>query len=72
VTAREGAIAPDKMIDWHDAMAMCLGSLRMRAADFWSMTPRELEATLRGIFGASVRQALGRAELDDLMRRFPD
>ena len=32
-------------------MAAGLGLLRLRPADFWSMTPRELEAALRGLLG---------------------
>ncbi len=38
-------------------------------AAFWTMTPRELAAAL-GRGGAAPR--FDRADLDDLMRRFPD
>jgi uncharacterized phage protein (TIGR02216 family) len=54
-------------------MALGLGLLRLPPARFWSMTPRELAAALRGHFGTSTHAPpLSRADLDGLMRRFPD
>ena len=54
-------------------MAAGLGLLRLRPADFWSMTPRELEAALRGLLGPAQPNApLPRATLADLMTRYPD
>ncbi|CAN5209193.1 hypothetical protein BH10PSE7_BH10PSE7_03700 [soil metagenome] len=51
---------------WAELMHLGLGRLRLSPRDFWAMTLRELHAAL------GVRQPLRRAELDDLMRRFPD
>lgn len=54
-------------------MALCLGTLRMRAADFWDLTPRELDAMLRGILGpAAETRPLDRPALAALMLRYPD
>jgi uncharacterized phage protein (TIGR02216 family) len=54
-------------------MAAGLGLLRLRPADFWSMTPRELDAALRGLLGpADSGEPLPRAALAALMHRFPD
>jgi uncharacterized phage protein (TIGR02216 family) len=53
-------------------MAAALGLLRLRPADFWSMTPRELDAALRGALGSPGGEPLPRTALADLMRRYPD
>jgi uncharacterized phage protein (TIGR02216 family) len=54
-------------------MAAGLGLLRLRPADFWSMTPRELDAALRGLLGpAQLDTPTPRATLADLMKRYPD
>jgi uncharacterized phage protein (TIGR02216 family) len=54
-------------------MAAGLGLLRLSPAVFWSMTPRELAAALRGLLGpAHLDPALSRASLSALMRRYPD
>jgi uncharacterized phage protein (TIGR02216 family) len=54
-------------------MAAGLGLLRLPPAVFWSMTPRELAAALRGLLGPAIAYApLPRAALAQLMRRFPD
>ena len=54
-------------------MAAGLGLLRLAPTAFWSMTPRELEAALRGLFGpAHVDGPLSRTTLTDLIRRYPD
>ena len=52
-------------------MAAGLGVLRLAPDAFWRMTPRELAAALRGLSG-DVVTAPERADLLDLMRRFPD
>ena len=52
-------------------MAIGLGLLRLSPRDFWSMTPRELEGAMRALSPAG-RAAPGRAELEALMKRFPD
>ena len=67
--------APSKAagIDWHDVMALCLGTLRMRPADFWTLTPKELDAMLRGVFGpSSLPRTIDRPALAALMQRYPD
>lgn len=51
---------------WRALMYLGLGRLRLAPADFWAMTLRELHAAL------GVRSVLRRADLDDLMRKFPD
>jgi uncharacterized phage protein (TIGR02216 family) len=54
-------------------MAAGLGLLRLRPADFWSMTPKELDAALRGLLGAALMDTpLPRAALAHLMARYPD
>jgi uncharacterized phage protein (TIGR02216 family) len=54
-------------------MAAGLGVLRLSPAVFWSMSPKELEAALRGALGRDDgRACLPRAALVDLMRRYPD
>jgi uncharacterized phage protein (TIGR02216 family) len=52
-------------------MAAGLGLLRLSPQQFWSMTPRELSAALRGL-GVVSRSPLRRNELAGLMARFPD
>jgi uncharacterized phage protein (TIGR02216 family) len=54
-------------------MAAGLGLLRLRSADFWSMTLRELDAALRGLLGPADRnEPLPRSALAALMSRYPD
>jgi uncharacterized phage protein (TIGR02216 family) len=54
-------------------MACGLGLLRLRPADFWAMTPRELSLALKGAAGLPIGgNPLHRADLDRLMHRFPD
>ena len=54
-------------------MATGLGLLRLTPRDFWSMTPRELDAALRGLFGpAHAPEPLPRSTLSELMMRYPD
>jgi uncharacterized phage protein (TIGR02216 family) len=54
-------------------MAAGLGLLRLRPADFWSMTPKELEAALRGLLGPTrVDEPLSRSTLSELIARYPD
>jgi uncharacterized phage protein (TIGR02216 family) len=50
-----------------------LGLLGHSPRDFWSMTPRELDAALRGRLGITGEpQSLTHSELTALMGRFPD
>lgn len=53
-------------------MGAGLGLLRLRPADFWAMTPRELAAALHGLGGRASRAPMPRGELSRLMDRFPD
>ena len=58
---------------WDDVMGLGLGVLRLAPAHFWAMTPRELDAALRGLFGRpATAPSPPRATLETLMRRFPD
>jgi len=54
-------------------MAAGLGLLRLTPAAFWSTTPKELEAALRGLLGPSLcDEPLPRTTLTRLMSRYPD
>jgi uncharacterized phage protein (TIGR02216 family) len=54
-------------------MTAGLGTLRLAPRDFWSMTPRELDAALRGALGlVAVAPAMTRSNLTALMTAFPD
>lgn len=54
-------------------MAAGLGLLRLRPADLWSMTPKELDAALRGLLGPLQGSSpLPRPVLGELMARYPD
>jgi uncharacterized phage protein (TIGR02216 family) len=54
-------------------MAAGLGLLRLAPRDFWSMTPRELDAALTGLLGpAHLDTPTTRATLTGLMHRYPD
>jgi uncharacterized phage protein (TIGR02216 family) len=52
-------------------MAAGLGLLRLRSADLWSMTPKELAAALRALQGR-VPEPLSRTTLTELTSRYPD
>ncbi|MGX7741948.1 rcc01693 family protein [Rhodopseudomonas parapalustris] len=56
---------------WAEAMQFGLGVLRLPPDQFWRMTPRELAAAIAGLRGGATAP-LGRAALDELMRRYPD
>jgi uncharacterized phage protein (TIGR02216 family) len=54
-------------------MAAGLGLLRLSPAAFWAMTPRELDAALRGLLNpANLDAPLPRRSLTALMQRYPD
>lgn len=54
-------------------MALGLGALGLPPHAFWSMTPRELDAALRGRFGnQGAAAAPSRHDLSMLMDRYPD
>lgn len=52
-------------------MAAAFGLLRLSPRDFWSMTPREMERAM-SVLGRARADAPGRADLAEMMRRFPD
>jgi len=49
-----------------------LGTLRLAPSVFWTMTPRELEAALRGAFGARAPRPMSRTDFAALMALYPD
>lgn len=53
-------------------MAAAFGLLGLSPAAFWSMTPRELAAALRGRLGPVGAAPPSKHEVEALMRRFPD
>ena len=54
-------------------MAAGLGQLGLAPHVFWSMTPKELDAALRGRFNhLGTSQPLERGILNSLMAQFPD
>jgi len=53
-------------------MAAGLGSLRLAPQVFWAMTPRELDAALRGAFGVASSHPMSRADLATMMGAYPD
>ena len=58
---------------WDEAMAAGLGNLRLPPQIFWAMTPRELDAALRGAFGLAFQAApMSRGDLSALMAAYPD
>lgn len=54
-------------------MEVGLGALRLAPQAFWAMTPRELEAALRGAFGVThAATPMSREVLAALMAAYPD
>jgi uncharacterized phage protein (TIGR02216 family) len=54
-------------------MATGLGVLALTPDVFWRMTPKELDAAMRGRFGAgATAPPLSRIELQELMQLYPD
>jgi uncharacterized phage protein (TIGR02216 family) len=54
-------------------MALGLGVMAIPSPVFWAMTPRELDAALRGRFGSSPQTGfLSQHDLAQLMQQFPD
>lgn len=52
-------------------MATGFGLLRLSPQAFWAMTPRELERAM-SVLGTARTGAPGKAQLMELMKRFPD
>jgi uncharacterized phage protein (TIGR02216 family) len=58
---------------WDAAMTAGLGMLRLAPDAFWSMTPRELDAALRGALGlVAAMPPMTRSDLAALMALYPD
>jgi len=54
-------------------MALGLGVLGLAPAAFWTLTPRELDAILRGRAGLhGLPEPPSRADVAALMQQFPD
>lgn len=53
-------------------MAAGLGALRLAPSVFWAMTPRELDAALKGAFGHVAASPMARGDLAALMAAYPD
>ncbi len=53
-------------------MAFGLGVLKLPPAQFWAMTPRELDQALLGYYGRPQAPAPSCTELAALMQRHPD
>jgi uncharacterized phage protein (TIGR02216 family) len=54
-------------------MVAGLGHLGLAPREFWAMTPRELDAALRGHYGLGpAGAALTRRTLETLLANFPD
>lgn len=54
-------------------MEVGLGVLGLAPDKLWRMSPRELAAAVTGRLGGSARELpLGKGELAELMRRYPD
>ncbi|MBZ9600418.1 rcc01693 family protein [Phyllobacterium chamaecytisi] len=54
---------------WAAMMAAGFGILRLSSAEFWAMTPRELNAAFHR---PAVRVVPTRTALEQLMQAFPD
>jgi len=53
-------------------MEMGLGYLRLPPAQFWAMTPKELETAMSCLSGDEATRPLTRVHMDDLLLQFPD
>jgi uncharacterized phage protein (TIGR02216 family) len=56
---------------WDRIMAAGFGLLRLSPKTFWSMTPRELERAM-SVLAPAPGTRIGRGELAELMRIYPD
>ena len=56
-------------MDWPGLMRAGLHHLRLRPAEFWALTPAELQIML-GL--TQTAGPMGRTQLDALLRAFPD
>ena len=53
-------------------MQIGIGSLGFSSEQFWALTPRELEAAVRGASGPEQASPLGRETFNELFARYPD
>jgi len=60
--------AAGEVFPWRRMMELGLGVLHLSPRDFWTSTPREIAAA----FPSRGPVLMGRADLDHLMREFPD
>lgn len=51
-------------------MAFGFGVLRLSSREFWTLSPLELAAAVRALFGETA--PVSRASLNELLARFPD
>lgn len=58
---------PRETFPWARLMHMGLGVLRLSPKEFWAATPREIAAAFGG-----PAPTLPRANLEELMKRYPD
>jgi uncharacterized phage protein (TIGR02216 family) len=61
-----------KGFPWDEAMRFGFGTLRLPAAHFWGLTPKELAAAFEAVSGRARGGALGRPRLAEMMERYPD
>ncbi|MEP7456795.1 rcc01693 family protein [Phyllobacterium sp. SB3] len=54
---------------WAAMMAAGFGVLKLSSAEFWAMTPRELNAAF---YRPAAQAALGKLDLEQMMQAFPD
>ena len=62
---------PAERFPLQEAMSFGFGVLRLSPSAFWSMTPLELAAAVNGLT-PKHKEPIGKSELTQLMRRFPD
>ncbi|WP_297341822.1 rcc01693 family protein [Pseudophaeobacter sp.] len=69
MTGLDGPGLDGRGLDWPGLMRAGLGGLRLQPAEFWDLTPLELQLLL----GPAVQApSLTRSGLQALMQRFPD
>lgn len=56
---------------WADVIEIGLGVMRLAPSSFWALTPREFAVLAKGR-GLGRQNRPGRADLDELIRMFPD
>lgn len=60
------------LFPWGQAMQFGFGVLKLPSAQFWALTPRELEAAMIAHYGGRPEAPLTRRTLGALMERYPD